>query len=295
MPVDAEKRRPKAKDDTGSVTGTRTGAGGANSELSSTSSQTEQKKAQTWGDALLALLTTIAILIVALSSPLAFAEIGQQISTLTGNAFLVEDPSVTIWLHLLGFQMTAAVLTVLMARVSGRRGTGTETGANLGLRSPVGRLSWVQPLLLTVAISAVAAGIAFALFPEQIARDLAPIRQMVATGPQWLAFIALVIGAPVSEELLFRGYLLHRLRHTALGFWGAALVANVGWTLLHVEYSWLSLTDVFIAGLLFSWALWRTQSIWVPIAFHAIYNAVVFAVFLIPTSKSSLSAFWHVV
>ena len=177
-------------------------------------------------------------------------------------------------------------LTLLMAGVA--RGHASA----LGWQAPLGRLSWLQPLLVTVAVSAITSIIAFAFFADIVARDLAPIRKMIESAPLWLAFIALAIGAPLSEELLFRGYLLHRLMQTRLGFWGGALVANAGWTLLHFNYSWLSLADVFLAGLLFSWALWRTKSIWVPISFHALYNATVFFVLLIPSSKAPVPAFW---
>jgi membrane protease YdiL (CAAX protease family) len=289
MPVDAEEPRPGIVPGIVNESESGSGTGAACDRTRPNPAGKKLPEELTWSDALLALLTTAAIIVVALVAPLYFGEIVNKISGLLGNGQLSKDPSVVVWINLLSFQATIVVLTVLMAGVSC-----SSSGAGLGWQSLVDRYSWVRPLLLTVAVSALVASFAFTIFPEQIERDLAPIRQMVASGPQSLALIALVVGAPLSEELLFRGYLLHRLRHTPLGFWGAALLANIGWTLLHIEYSWLSLADVFIAGLLFSWALWRTQSIWVPIAFHAIYNSVVFAVFLIPSSKSAVPAFWHV-
>jgi membrane protease YdiL (CAAX protease family) len=152
----------------------------------------------------------------------------------------------------------------------------------LGWQPPAGRLSWLRPLIVIAVVSAVTSLLAFTFFADIVRRDLEPFRRMLQDAPLWLAFLALAVGAPLSEELLFRGYLLHRLRQTRLGFAGGALVANVGWTMLHYGYSWLSLADVFLAGLLFSWALWRTGSIWVPIAFHALYNAAVFSILLIP-------------
>ena len=195
-------------------------------------------------------------------------------------------PAIVTWGHLLSFQAGVVVLTVVMAGVA--RGA----APTLGWQPPRGRLSWLQPLGVTIAVSAVTAVIAFVFFAEIVQRDLAPIRKMIDSAPLWIAFVALAIGAPLSEELLFRGYLLHRLVQTRLGFWASALIANTGWTLLHFNYSWLSLADVFLAGLLFSWALWRTKSIWVPIAFHAIYNATVFFFLLIPTNEAPAAAFW---
>ena len=241
--------------------------------------------------AFFAVLTTAAIILVALSAPVVIDGLISIINDLgLGMPSLGEGRTVT-WTHLLSFQFAAVLLTVLMASVGLKQGRENPIPA-LGWRAPVGRLSWLQPLLVAILVSAISTTIAFSFFADIVARDLAPIRQMIEAAPLWLAFIALAIGAPLSEELLFRGYLLHRLMQTRLGFWGGALIANVGWTMLHFDYSWLSLTDVFLAGLLFSWALWRTGSIWVPIAFHALYNAIVFFFLLIPSTKTSVPAPW---
>lgn len=235
-----------------------------------------------WGQALFALLATFAVVIVAFAAPLAVHSLVEASGVL--DAQDVETSATVKWLHILSFQATIVVLTVLIAMRAPRE--------ILGWRAPIGRRSWLQPLLLTIAVSIVTGLIAFTFFADIVARDLAPIQRLVEAAPLWIAFTALAIGAPLSEELLFRGFLLHALKETPLGFWGAALIANIGWTMLHFGYSWLSLADVFLAGLLFSWALWRTQSIWVPIAFHAIYNAVVLFALLIPSLKETVPAFW---
>lgn len=222
-------------------------------------------------------LATAAILIVALAAPMVFDRIAGPLFSALGTSREAVGAGAITWYHLLSFQIAVVLLVVLMAGVARGQAPG------LGWQAPVGRLSWVQPLLVTIAVSIVTAIIAFAYFADIIERDLAPIRRLIEAAPLWMAFVALVFGAPLSEELLFRGFLLHRLQQTRLGFWGAAVIANIGWTLLHFSYSWLSLADVFLAGLLFSWALWRTRSIWVPISFHALYNATVFFVLLIPS------------
>jgi hypothetical protein len=233
-----------------------------------------------WFAVVLAIVTTTAIVAVAIAAPL-LVEVFRGLAP--GGVTDLPPPGGSPsairsgWWHLVAFQTTCIVLAVLMADQLRR-----DTAARLAWRPPSGRLSWVWPFIVTTLVSLFVAAVALTYYPEVVARDLEPIRQMVSAGPLWLAFLALAVGAPISEELLFRGFLLQRLKVTPLGFWGGALVANIGWTALHVGYSWLSLADVFTAGLLFSWALWRTGSIWVPIAFHAIYNAVVFFIMLIP-------------
>jgi membrane protease YdiL (CAAX protease family) len=43
------------------------------------------------------------------------------------------------------------------------------------------------------------------------------------------------------------------------------------------------LVEVFIAGLFFCWVLWRTGSLWVPIACHTLYNSsILFFLWMIP-------------
>ena len=79
----------------------------------------------------------------------------------------------------------------------------------------------------------------------------------------------------LSEELLFRGLLLPALAKSRLGIAGAAIVSSVLWTSLHANYSLTGLAEVFIAGLLFAWLLWRTGSLRVPILCHGLYNALI--------------------
>ena len=41
---------------------------------------------------------------------------------------------------------------------------------------------------------------------------------------------------------------------------------------LHYTYSIFGLIEIFVIGLILSWALWRTGSLWAPMALHAINN-----------------------
>jgi len=96
------------------------------------------------------------------------------------------------------------------------------------------------------------------------------------TGSDWLlALLVVGIGAPLSEELLFRGFLLSALAKTRLGFAGAALISTTLWTALHAGYSLVGIVEVFTIGLFFSWMLWRTGSLRVPIFCHALYNSLI--------------------
>lgn len=189
------------------------------------------------------------------------------------------DASVTNqdhWLAMLSFQAAMTALGLAFARAYGPL---PRILALLRPPSPMGRFvrTTLVTFAATTAIMAIYSAAAYILFPDHVGQDLAVFQRLLAGVPSWLPVVVLIIGAPVSEELVFRGLLLGRLRETRLGFVGAALVSTASWTLLHLSYTFVGLMDVFLAGLLFAWSLWRTQTLLVPIAFHALYNAIVLA------------------
>lgn len=116
---------------------------------------------------------------------------------------------------------------------------------------------------------------AMLLLPEPPTGDLKPFVGMIRSDLWWLTLIAVGFGAPLSEELLFRGFLLSALARSRLGFLGASVVTTGVWTLLHASYSVLGLTQVALVGLYLSWVLWRTGSLRVTMFCHAVYNTLV--------------------
>ncbi len=96
-----------------------------------------------------------------------------------------------------------------------------------------------------------------------------------------LVFPSIAIGAPLAEEVIFRGQLFSALSRTRLGVSGATLLTAALWSLLHVSEPWLSIGLIFVMGLAFGWMMYRFGSLWVPIACHSawngIYGLVVFA------------------
>ncbi len=128
----------------------------------------------------------------------------------------------------------------------------------------------------TLAVMQVILGLVqYVVIRHDMLADLRLFYEMVR-GPQWLITAAVIgIAAPLSEELLFRGFLQSALARTRIGFWWAALITTVLWTTLHAGYSAVGLFEVFLIGLFFSWLLWRTGSLWVPIFCHAVYNSLI--------------------
>ena len=83
-----------------------------------------------------------------------------------------------------------------------------------------------------------------------------------------------MLGAPIAEELIFRGQLFTALSNTRLGFAGASVITALGWSLLHYTGNWLLVLFIFIMGLGFGYLLYRFGSLWVTLACHACWNAM---------------------
>jgi membrane protease YdiL (CAAX protease family) len=178
----------------------------------------------------------------------------------------------------------AAMQAVLVAlTLLASRGLGGRPRDVLALRgTPTGWRAYAGALLAMALLQAVLAAVQHFLLRHDVLTDVRPLVGVV-TGPHWpLAAAVLAAGAPLSEELLFRGFLLGALAQSRLGFGGAALVSSVAWTALHPGYSLMGLLDVLASGLLLCWLLWRTGSLRVAIFCHAAYNgAIVLAILLV--------------
>lgn len=98
-----------------------------------------------------------------------------------------------------------------------------------------------------------------------------PFQQLSGAG--WLGFAALVIMAPLTEELLYRGVILTGfLRRYGVG--RAVVYAAVLFALSHLNP--YQLPAGLAMGLLLGWVLLRTGSLWPCLLLHAAFNAAVF-------------------
>lgn len=89
-----------------------------------------------------------------------------------------------------------------------------------------------------------------------------------------LLWLAIVIAAPLAEELFFRGFLFEGIRYTRLGATGAVVIASLLWAVIHRQYGLYEISTVFILGLILGVARLATGSIYTPIAMHAWVNLV---------------------
>jgi membrane protease YdiL (CAAX protease family) len=88
------------------------------------------------------------------------------------------------------------------------------------------------------------------------------------TGANIISFFSLVVLAPVLEECIFRGYLLHRWS-MKWGLWTGVLLSSAAFGTVHPDTLAAAVT-----GLGFAVLYLKTQTLWAPIIAHSIFNFV---------------------
>lgn len=173
-------------------------------------------------------------------------------------------------LYLLLSQATIILATLLAA---GRlKGAPADV---LALAPPrAGKRVYVEAFIGMVLVLVVINVISRQLNPGGFTADLKPFVGLINSDFWWVTLMAVGLGAPLSEELLFRGFLFSSFAASRFGIPGAAIATTAVWTALHAGYSIAGMIEVGLMGLYLSWVLWRTGSLRVTIFCHALYNTL---------------------
>jgi membrane protease YdiL (CAAX protease family) len=99
------------------------------------------------------------------------------------------------------------------------------------------------------------------------------LKSAQADGTVWLLVIALCVGAPITEELLARGFLYRGWSESVLRPTGAIVLSSLAWTAMHAQYyDPFLFSQVFTMGLLFGYLRYRSGSLWLTIFLHGLNN-----------------------
>jgi len=121
---------------------------------------------------------------------------------------------------------------------------------------------------------------AFDVLTYATGRDVVPpfmsesYKSAASSGSLLLFLIAMVFIAPVAEEIVFRGFLFRGLRASFLGVAGTLVVTSVAWALMHVQYDWAGIVQIFLIGLLLGWLRWASGSTLLTIVLHVMANFI---------------------
>ena len=152
----------------------------------------------------------------------------------------------------------------------------------LALRWP----SWMQ--LLFGAVGLILLVLAWETVSRSLGREATPgfmtdlLKSGRDKGAALLLLIAFSVAAPMSEEVLARGFLFRGWSASFLRVPGAIILSSLVWTVVHLQYDLYFLAEVFTIGLGFGYMRYRANSLLLTIVLHALNNmtAVVLTMWL---------------
>lgn len=142
----------------------------------------------------------------------------------------------------------------------------------LGLTLPP-RHVIVQSLILLVALLVVLDGLTLAFGYNSVPPfQVISYRTAKEAGGLLPLFAAVVVFAPVAEEVMFRGFLYRGFVRKPGHEPYAILIITLVWMAVHQQYDWVGLLQIFVIGLLFGWVRWSTGSIGLTVLMHMTAN-----------------------
>jgi membrane protease YdiL (CAAX protease family) len=215
-----------------------------------------------WGLAIFAamFIGQIAVVVVFVLQRGAGLGLGEAIKVVAGSGLAIS------------LSVIAGLPTTLLALWLAIRTTRTPFADYLALRWT----SWRHVLVGIVGLVVLVVG--WDLMSKALGREAAPdfmVDVMSAArgdGTIWLLIPAFCIAAPVSEELMARGFLLRGWSETFLKAPGAIVLSSLVWTGLHLQYDWYFFGEVFCLGLWFGYLRYRSRSTLLTIVLHGLNN-----------------------
>jgi len=92
------------------------------------------------------------------------------------------------------------------------------------------------------------------------------------SGTLVLLWLALVVSAPLWEEIAFRGFIYRGWVRSPRHAIPAIVLLSAFFAILHLQYNWFGILQVFTIGLLLGWSRWRSGSTYLTMVMHAIIN-----------------------
>jgi membrane protease YdiL (CAAX protease family) len=184
--------------------------------------------------------------------------------------------------HLPNFSGDGAAITLIIAvstpvEVALLALFATRAGANavqyLGLTWPK-RGELLFGLAATVAMI-VAGNVLSWLLGRNLVTPFQTDIYITASTAGWLLWllIAVVILTPIGEEVLFRGFLFRGWLRAPRDAWPVIVATSLLCAIIHLQYDWYVIAQIFVFGLLLGWLRWASGSTILTILLHALINA----------------------
>lgn len=97
---------------------------------------------------------------------------------------------------------------------------------------------------------------------------------MIASSHMILMIVVLIFGAPIVEEIFFRGFMFKGIAASSLGGVGAVIITTLCWVGIHgFQYDLFTLLQLSVFGVLLGIARLKTNSVIIPVILHMANNA----------------------
>jgi len=168
--------------------------------------------------------------------------------------------------------LAAAPFCILTTLGAVRLRSGMGIRDYLGLRK-TRMLQWIGWTVLTVAglfaMDYIRLSLGEPLVPEIV------VSWFATAGILPLLVLAIVVAAPVMEEVIFRGFMFRGLAASRVGVAGAIVLTALFWAALHAgQYNLLDTGMIFGFGLILGGARATSGSLYLPLFLHALNNGV---------------------
>jgi membrane protease YdiL (CAAX protease family) len=142
----------------------------------------------------------------------------------------------------------------------------------MALRWPNGRdiLVGIGALLAVLVVAGMGASLSGQETPAFMTETFRTARD---AGLLPLYFFSFAVLAPVQEELLFRGF-LYRGLSPSLGPWPTIVLTSAVWSVVHLQYDWFYVGEIFLLGVVFGWLRMRSNSTTLTMLLHGAMNGV---------------------
>ncbi len=200
------------------------------------------------------------------------------LSLLEVGVVSIFDPSLdSLGARLVAQAMLAATLIGVAYSVAEGGFPGRVPSASLGLRRPLrSPFAFAAAAYVAYIVFALAYGALVHPHQKDITRDLGVGHGDIGTV---IAALLIVVAAPISEEIFFRGFIFGGFRRR-VSFPVAAILSAVIFGLFHYTGggSQAVIPQLAFLGLAFAWVYEETGSIYPTIGLHMLNNAFAFAV-----------------
>ncbi len=143
---------------------------------------------------------------------------------------------------------------------------GITTKEYLGV-NPVARktiLKWIIVLIILLGLSDV--------LTLLLGRNICPdfmLKVYETAGFLPVLWLAVVVVAPLTEELFFRGFLFEGIRNSRLGPIAAVFITSLIWSMGHSQYDAYGILTIFLFGIFLGVIRIKSNSILLPILMHS--------------------------